>query len=161
MLTDSNWHTYMKTAPNHKPMDINRIIFLRVARCVRDADKQFGTQVWNVVWGDASKKVDFTSDLAAILDRRLLEYTHVHLDLDTLDESLGRVNNFPSPGGFLPEDLTCLMTMIPTKVHPTSLVVCSFDPRLEGGDTVARHAVKGMCTFVRAMKDRQSLVPSG
>ena len=106
------------------------------------------------MWGDATEKVDFEHKLAEVLDRRNLGKTHVHLDLDVLDESLGRVNEFPSPGGYLPDDLFGLMTMIPTKVTPTSLVVCSFNPRLEGGDGVASLAVKGICKFVQGLKDK-------
>lgn len=110
------------------------------------------------MWGDATKKVDFKSELAAILDRRNLGKTHVHLDLDVLDESLGRVNEYPSPSGYLPDDLFGLMTMIPTKATPTSLVVCSFNPSLEGGDTVASLAVRGICKFIQGLKDNNILV---
>ncbi|CAG7930124.1 unnamed protein product [Penicillium olsonii] len=158
MLTGSSWHAMMRTVPGHKPMDVKRVVYCGL----RDVSESQKLVVENsgadVVWGDTSQAVDFTSALGDILDRRSLGSTHVHLDLDVLDASLGRVNGFPSPGGFLPKDLAGLMTMIPTKVDPTSLVVCSFDPRLEGGDTVARLAVKGICTFIKGLKDRQILV---
>lgn len=114
----------------------------------------------DVVWGEAGGAVDFTAGLAAILDRRRdIRDAHVHLDLDVLDESLGRVNEFPSPGSYMPEDLMGLMRMIPTKVNPTSLVVCSFNPRLEGGDTVARLACQAICQLVSGLKERGILTP--
>ncbi|KAF5006100.1 hypothetical protein FDECE_7500 [Fusarium decemcellulare] len=160
MLTGSSWHTLMKTVPGHKPMDVKNLVYCGLRDVSELQEQTVRNSGVDVVWGGGSKKVDFASDLGTILDRRSLGDTHVHLDLDVLDESLGRVNDFPSPGGFLPEDLANIIAMIPTKVNPTSLVVCSFDPRLEGGDTIARLAVKSICTFVKGLKDRQLLVPA-
>ncbi|KAH7020459.1 hypothetical protein EDB80DRAFT_821444 [Ilyonectria destructans] len=157
MMTGTSWHTLMKTVPGHQPLDIKRVIYCGLRdiseiqrRAVQEAEV-------DVVWGDASKKVDFVAGLAAVLDRRSLGNAHVHLDLDVLDESLGRVNKWPSPGGFLPDDLLGLMDMIPTKVDPTSLVICSFNPRLEGGDTVAKLAVQAACRLVRGLKEKGRL----
>ncbi|KAL2205951.1 arginase [Sarocladium strictum] len=144
MMTGSSWHQLMSSVPGHKPLDVKDVIYcgLRdVSKIQRKTVQEAGV---DVVWGNAAQKVDFEAELSVILDRRNLGRTHVHLDLDVLDESLGRVNEFPSPGGYLPDDLMGLMTMIPTKVTPTSLVVCSFNPRLEGGDGVASLAVKGI-----------------
>ncbi|KAM0325826.1 hypothetical protein ACHAQA_007128 [Verticillium albo-atrum] len=124
MLTGTSWHTLMKTVPGHQPVDVKKVVYcgLRdVSELQRKTVEDAGV---DVVWGKADEKVDFTTGLAAILDRRRdIQDAHVHLDLDVLDESLGRVNEFPSPGGYLPEDLRGLMQMIPRMVNPTSLVV--------------------------------------
>ncbi|CAG9984493.1 unnamed protein product [Clonostachys byssicola] len=152
MMTGTSWHTLMKTVPGHKPVEIKQVIYCGLrdvsetqAKAVKDAGV-------DVVWGKADTKVDFTASLAQILDRRSdVTHAHIHLDLDVLDESLGRVNEFPSPGGYLPEDLMGVMQMIPLKVNPTSLVVCSFNPRLEGGDTVARLACQAIYRFIEGI----------
>lgn len=157
MMTGTSWHTLMKTVPGHQAMEPKRLVFcgLRdVSELQRENVRQAGV---DVVWGDAEKKVDFTSELGALLDRRNLGPTHVHLDLDVLDESLGRVNDFSSPGGFMADDLMSIMPMITTKTNPTSLAICQFDPRLEGGDTVARLAVQSIYAFFEALKDRRIL----
>ncbi|KPM43165.1 hypothetical protein AK830_g3404 [Neonectria ditissima] len=158
MMTGSSWHQLMSTVPGHKPLDVKKVIYCGL-RDVSDIQRKTVQEAGvDVVWGDATRKVDFESELAAILDRRKLAKTHVYLDLDVLDESLGRVNEFPSPGGYLPDDLFGLMTMIPAKATPTSMVVCSFDPQLEGGDSVASLAVRGICKFVQGLKDKDILV---
>lgn len=51
------------------------------------------------------------------------------------------------------------MAMIPTQVKPTSLVSCGFNPRLEGGNTMARLAVEAACCFVSSLKENGHLVP--
>ncbi|SCO91362.1 related to arginase [Fusarium oxysporum] len=155
MLIGTSWHTLMKTIPGHQPMDVKNLVYcgLRdVSELQTQTIKESGV---DVIWGREDKKVDFTAGLAAVLDRRSdIKDAHIHLDLDVLDESLGRVNEFPSPGGYLPEDLMGLMQMIPEKVDPTSLVVCSFNPRLEGGDTVASLACRGIYRFLSGLKQK-------
>ncbi|KAF4968692.1 hypothetical protein FSARC_3978 [Fusarium sarcochroum] len=159
MMTGTSWHTLMKSVPGHQPLDVKRVVYCGLRDVSELQTKTIKDAGVDVIWGDANKKVDFTSGLAAVLDRRDdIQDTHVHLDLDVLDDSFGRVNEFPSPGGFLTEDLMGLMNLIPTKVNPTSLVVCSFNPRLEGGDTVARLACQAICRLVSGLKEKGILV---
>ncbi|WAO96101.1 hypothetical protein NCS54_01376300 [Fusarium falciforme] len=160
MLTGTSWHTLMKTVPGHQPVDVKQVIYCGLRDVSELQTKTIKEAGVDVVWGKADERVDFTAGLAAILDRRRdVQYAHVHLDLDVLDESLGRVNEFPSPGGYLPEDLMDLMQMIPTKVNPTSLVVCSFNPRLEGGDTVAKLACQAVFRLISGLKEKGVLTP--
>lgn len=157
MMTGTSWHTLMKTVPGHQPMDPKRLVLCGL-RDVSELQRKTVTEAgYDIIWGDAEKKVDFPSELGALLDRRNLGPTHIHLDLDVLDQSLGAVNDFSSPGGFLADDLMNIMPMVTTKTNPTSLCVCQFDPRLEGGDTVARLAVQSICAFFKALKDRKIL----
>jgi arginase len=159
MMTGTSWHMLMKTVPGHEPLDVKRVVWCGLRDCSETQIKTVKEAGVDVVWGKADEKVDFTAGLATILDRRDdIKDAHIHLDLDVLDESLGRVNEFPSPGGFLPEDLMGLMQMIPQKVNPTSLVVCSFNPRLEGGDTIARLACQAICRLVKGLKEKGVLI---
>lgn len=155
MMTGTSWHTLMKTVPGHQPVDVKKVIYCGLRDVSELQTKTVKEAGVDVVWGRVDEKVDFTADLATILDRRSdIQDAHIHLDLDVLDESLGRVNEFPSPGGYLPEDLMGLMQMLPTKVNPTSLVVCSFNPRLEGGDTVARLACQAIYSLINGLIEK-------
>ncbi|GKU08250.1 arginase family protein [Fusarium langsethiae] len=159
MMTGGSWHTLMKSVPGHEPLDVKRVIWCGLRDCTEIQIKGIKDAGVDVVWGKADEKVDFTAGLTAVLDRRDdIKDAHIHLDLDVLDQSLGRVNDFSSAGGFFPEDLTGLMKMIPQKVNPTSLVICSFDPRLEGGDTVARLACQAILQLIGALKENGTLV---
>jgi arginase len=75
----------------------------------------------------------------------------VHLDLDVLDESIGRVNGYESPGGLQEDDLIKCMDLVPQKATPASLTVCSFTPNLGDGDKVATIGVKAIVAFVSSL----------
>lgn len=151
MMAGKCWHALMDTVPGHGPASLENFVYcgLRdVSDEQRAAVEEAGVPV---VWGDGSSEKDFAGELGALLDRKVRIPTHVHFDLDVLDESLGRVNDFPSPGGFLEADALACMSILPQKVEPTSLVICSFDPRLEGGDTIARLAVRATIRFAEGL----------
>ncbi|THW61052.1 putative arginase [Aureobasidium pullulans] len=114
----------------------------------------------DVVWGDSTKKVDFSTELGNVLDARALGRTHVHLDLDVLDDTLGNVNDYPSPGGLLESDLISCMELTPEKVAPTSLTVCSFDPHAGDGDKIAKIAVHAIFTFMSSLIETGGLLRS-
>ncbi|TIC94254.1 Arginase [Colletotrichum higginsianum] len=154
MMSGLSWHRLMGSVPGHVPVSLDRVAYCGL-RDVSETQRETVTEAGiDVVWGNAEKKVDFGAELGTLLDRKRFEKTHVHLDLDVLDESLGRVNDWPSPGGLDAQDLMNCLETIPKKTEPTSLVVCSFNARLEGGDTIARLAVKGILQFVQGLKDR-------
>ncbi|KAB2569616.1 Arginase [Lasiodiplodia theobromae] len=159
MMAGMSWKALMATVPGHMPASLESFAYcgLRdVTAEQRAAVEEAGVPV---VWGDAVAKKDYAKELGAVLEARGKgkKKTHVHFDLDVLDESLGRANDWPSPGGFLEEDALAVMGMLPQKTEPTSLVVCSFDPRLEGGDTVARLAVRATCRFVEGLFETEVL----
>ncbi|KAK1635743.1 arginase [Colletotrichum phormii] len=151
MAAGMSWHKLMGSVPGHKSLSLERVAYCGL-RDVSELQRKTVTEAGvDVIWGDAERKVDFAKELGVLLDRRRFDRTHVHLDLDVLDESLGRVNEFPSPGGLDGEDLMGCLETIPSKTRPTSLFVCSFNAELEGGDTVARLAVKGIVRFVEGL----------
>jgi hypothetical protein len=75
----------------------------------------------------------------------------VHLDLDVLDKSIGKVNEYESPEGLLEDDLVKCMDLVPQKAIPTSLTVCSSDPNLGDGDKIAAMGVKAIVVFVKSL----------
>lgn len=156
MMAGRSWNALMAAVPGHAPVGLDGFVYCGL-RDVSDEQRAVVEKVGvPVVWGDAVAKKDYAKELGAVLEARgrgegQKRKTHVHFDLDVLDESLGRANDWPSPGGFLEEDALKVMEMLPRKTEPTSLVICSFDPRLEGGDTVARLAVRATCRFVEGL----------
>ncbi|KAK2776389.1 hypothetical protein CKAH01_12443 [Colletotrichum kahawae] len=157
MMCGRSWAALMASVPGHVPLSLERVAYCGL-RDVSDSHRKVVAEAGvDVICGDARKKVAFGRELDGMLERKGFGKTHVHLDLDVLDESLGRVNEWPSPEGLDERDLVECMEVIPKRTEPTRLVVCSFDARLEGGDTVARLAVEGIVRFVEGMKERGSL----
>jgi arginase len=157
MIAGQTWHRLVATVPGHKPRKLDRFVYVGL----RDIDEVQRQNVAKsgaeVIWGDASTRVDFCGELDRVLTRKSLKSAMVHLDLDVLDETLGKVNGYESAGGLSESDLNACMTLVPEKVTPVSLVVCSFDPNLGSGDKIATVAVKAICTFVRSLIENKLL----
>jgi arginase len=74
----------------------------------------------------------------------------VHLDLDVLDESIGKVNRYESPGGLQEHDL---MKDGSGSAESDSDIsqICSFNPNLGDGDKVTTIGVKAIVASVKSL----------
>ncbi|KAH8597580.1 hypothetical protein B0O99DRAFT_508324, partial [Bisporella sp. PMI_857] len=103
------------------------------------------------------ERTNFAKQLGDVLDARDLSPALVHLDLDVLDDSLGRVNGYAAPRGLYEDDLLECLSILPKKVTPAAFTVASFDPRFEGGDKVALLAVDAIKGFVKSLIETGAL----
>ncbi|KAJ6130869.1 arginase [Penicillium capsulatum] len=98
MLRGESWKTLMKTVPGSPARGYDRFLYCGL----RD---QSGPQRQRVIeagmrsiWGNDERKVDFVDELQTELGQGSYSPALVHLDLDVLDSSYGKVNAYPSPG---------------------------------------------------------------
>ncbi|THW44887.1 putative arginase, partial [Aureobasidium pullulans] len=101
MLKGESWHNLIATVPGFKPLSLDRLVYCGLRDIPDESRQKVKDMNLDVVWGDSTKKVEFSTELGNVLDARALGRTHVHLDLDVLDDTLGKVNDYPSPGGLL------------------------------------------------------------
>ncbi|KAE8144333.1 hypothetical protein BDV25DRAFT_98958 [Aspergillus avenaceus] len=157
MLRGESWKTLMRTVPGFEPVDFGRFLYCGL----RDQSSVQRQRVIDAgmksIWGDTEKKVDFAAELKAQLEQRSYSPALVHLDLDVLDDSYGKVNDYPSPGGLFESDLVSCMEIVPQMSKPKSLTVCSFDPNAGDGDKIARIAVRAITTFVKSLLSEGAL----
>jgi len=111
-----------------------------------------------IIWGEPGKHVDFASKLTKALSEKNYSPALVHLDLDVLDENIGKINGYESPGGLQEDDLVKCMDLVPQKATTTSLTVCSFNPNLGDGDKVAAIGIKAIVAFVKSLLKSGALV---
>ncbi|KAJ5506098.1 arginase [Penicillium expansum] len=151
MLRGESWKTLMKTVPGFRPFSYDRFLYLGL----RDQSQLQRQRVIDAgmcaVWGNSDQKVDFVRELEAHLDARSYSPALVHLDLDVLDASYGKVNDYPSEGGMFESELIACMALLPKKATPQSLTVCSFDPNAGDGDRIASIAVRAITNFTRSL----------
>lgn len=160
MLRGESWKTLMHTVPGFDGgFEFNR----RFLYCgLRDQSSVQRQRVidsgMQVIWGSAEgEKVDFVRELKTRLAQQSYSPALVHLDLDVLDDSYGKVNSYPSPGGLFEDELVECMGIVPKMAGPKSLTVCSFDPDAGDGDRIAGIAVRAITTFVKGLLDTGSL----
>ncbi|KAL4876557.1 arginase [Aspergillus karnatakaensis] len=160
MLRGESWKGLMKTVLGFEPFDYTRFLYCGLRdqselqkRRVIDAGMQ-------AIWGNAAEPVDFAAELKTRLERANYSPALVHLDLDVLDDSYGKVNDYPSPGGLFESDLIRCMELVPRLAVPRSLTVCSFDPNAGDGDKIANIAVRAVTAFVESLLESGALAKS-
>lgn len=75
----------------------------------------------------------------------------VHIDLDSLDTSIGKANRFAAPGGLHEADLRECLSTLADKTVPMSTTIASFDPSFEGADAIADAAIRCVSGFVGSL----------
>ncbi|KAF2652428.1 Arginase/deacetylase [Lophiostoma macrostomum CBS 122681] len=160
-LAGKGFEALTETIPGFRPMryDHGRLLYVGL-RDQTDVQRQYVKEAGpDVIWGGSEKKVDFPGELEKRLEKSDGRYKKrlVHLDLDVLDEGVGKVNGYESPGGLSEEELVKCFELIPLKVIPASLSVCSFDPNLGDGDKIADIAIRAILAFVEGMIKRDLL----
>ncbi|KAF2143526.1 uncharacterized protein K452DRAFT_224692 [Aplosporella prunicola CBS 121167] len=165
MLAGGCFRRLLATVPGHVPRGLaGRFAYcgLRdVTALQRGAVRDAGV---DVVWGSTEQRVDFAGELRAVLRGRGAGFGSravVHFDLDSIDQSVGHANEFPSFGGLLEEDVLGVMGVLTEEgaIPPAAITVCSFNPDCKDGDRVADVAIKGVVKFVEGLLARGILVP--
>ncbi|KAK6214581.1 hypothetical protein LQW54_004303 [Pestalotiopsis sp. IQ-011] len=132
MMAGLCWKTLLASVPGFKPLDLQRQLVHCGMRDVTELERSRVMEAgFPVVWGDAEKQVDFEAEVRKVLSEKELCETMVHLDLDALDVSVGKVNKFSAPGGLSEDDLKRCLEMIPNETKPVSLTIALFDPSFD------------------------------
>jgi arginase len=151
MLNGKSWETIAKTIPGFRPFEYNKFIYCGLREVCDESKQRVAECGADVIWGGAETKVDFAAELLKHLKARDYSPALVHLDLDVLDESVGKVNGYESAGGLHEDDLMKSMELVPLNATPKSLTVCSFNPNLGDGDKVATIGVQAVVQFMTSL----------
>lgn len=160
MMGNLCFKSMLATIPGYSPLDLKRLIHVGM-RDVNEIERQHVEEAGlSVIWGNPRVKVDFNKHLAAMIDGKNLEFqpSLVHVDLDSLDTSIGKANRFAAPGGLQEADLReCLLTLA-EKTVPMSMTIASFDPSFEGADAIADTAIRCVSGFVDSLVDKWKML---
>ena len=152
ILAGESFQTVAATIPGFQSIKYDkRFLFCGLRESTggeRTRVQKFGM---DAIWGSTSQKTDYIRELSGRLSETSFSPVLVHLDLDVLDESVGKVNGYETPGGLSVEELVGCMTLVPQKTDARSLVVCSFDPNLGDGDKIADIGISAVVAFMESM----------
>jgi arginase len=151
MLMGQCWKGLLATVPGHRTLSMEKLVHVGMRDVTAAERMRVNEAGFDVIWGRTDERVDFTEQLGQILGRKRLGATMVHLDLDCLDASLGKVNKFSAPVGLLEEDLKGCLQKTVALTEPVSLTVASFDPSFDGADRIADTAIRVVKAFVAAL----------
>ena len=157
MLHGDSWKYHTSTIPGYKPLSYDRFLYVGL----RDQSSAQRQNVINAgmdfILGSSTEKVDFNLELKQKLKEKNYSPALVHLDLDVLDESCGKVNDYPSAGGLFEDELFACMKTVSLSARPLSLTVCSFDPNAGDGDKIASIGIKDIMTFFETLIDNSNI----
>ena len=157
MLAGKSWEKLAKTIPGYKPFRYGKFLYCGLRDICDESRQTVAESGADVIWGDANVKVDFASRLQDQLKTKDYSPALVHLDLDVLDEKVGKVNGFESAGGLTEADLVDSFALVPLQSAPTSLTVCSFNPNLGDGDKIAMIGVRAIVAFMKSLLESGAL----
>jgi arginase len=145
MMAGECWKALLETIPGFRPMMLQRVVHCGM-RDVNDLERnRVEASDMAVVWGGERNASAFASSLEHELVGRFGDgndaATLVHVDLDVLDGTLGKANQFSTPpGGLLEEDVAGCMAAISETTIPFALTLASFDPLCDGDESARRLA---------------------
>lgn len=157
MLAGKSWEKLGRTIPGYKPFRYNKFLYCGLRDICDESRQTVAESGADVIWGDPNVKIDFASKLRDQLKAKDYSPALVHLDLDVLDETVGKVNGFESAGGLLEADLVDSMALVPLNATPKSLTVCSFNPNLGDGDKIATIGVRAIVAFMTSLLESGAL----
>lgn len=152
MLSGKSWHWHTRQIPGYAPVNYDgRFLYVGLRDVTNSQRETVAEAGADVIWGDAEKKVDFAAELQTRLEQKGFAESLVHLDLDVLDQSVGKVNGFESAGGLQEEELVKCMELVPRMATPVSFTMCSFNPNLGDGDKIAEIGIRAAVAFVGSL----------
>lgn len=160
MLRGESWRNLISTVPGYQPMTYRRFLYCGLRDQTEIQRQRVLDAGMTSIWGETERKVDFPAEMKRHLESGSYSPALVHLDLDVLDASYGKVNDYPSPGGMFEQDLVACMDLVPKKATPKSLTVCSFDPNAGDGDRIAEIAIRAIVAFVKSLLQTGALSTS-
>jgi arginase len=164
MMAGECWKALLGTVPGFRPTQLRTVIHCGM-RDVNDLERsRVEASDMGVVWGDATKKVDFEGGLRKELQGRFVASDDtaslVHLDVDVLDSALGKANQFACSDGLFEEDLVGCMAAISERTIPLAFTIASFDPLCDGDKSaqlLAAVAIRGVKEVLDGLKGRSLL----
>lgn len=148
MLTGGSWKALMATVPGHRPLGLEKFTYCGIRDLSDGQYAKLAHSAAQVVYGNdgtpSDLRVDFATRMGEVLRDSADTPCLVHLDVDCLDTSIGRANEYAAPGGLSKDDILQCLDVIVEKRKPVALTVSSFNPDLEGGDAIAEVAVEAI-----------------
>lgn len=153
-ITGQCWRNLAATIAGFRPVELDRILYCGI----RDFEpgqwekiRAFGIRAAR---GSKECRTDYVKTLTSQLEELSFTRAMVHLDLDCLDTTVGRANDYAAPGGLSADDLLRCLACVYAKMRPLSLTIASFDPELEGPDRICATAIDAAVLTVAAATRR-------
>jgi arginase len=126
-LTGRCWTALASAVPDFRPAPESSVVMFGTRDLDRAEERSLSAS--DINWPGAARKSSDAGRLSAL--RGKVGEVYLHVDLDVLDESVARVNQFACPGGLSVEQLLELITDIGENFHVGAAAITAWDPAFD------------------------------
>ena len=119
------------------PLDLRRLLHCGIRDFDIGQPKKIARHAISPVSGSKDGQSGFAARPDAALCETPFDRGVIHLDVDCLDTSLDRANEYMAPDGLGADDLVRCIGVTCDPVRPLAMTIAAFNPEFEGSDCVA------------------------
>jgi arginase len=149
-LAGQCWRRLASTVPGFRPIDLRRFLYCGIRDFEPGQSEKVAAARIAAVRGSTVHEIDFAKELENALGRVDAGRMAIHIDLDCLDTSVGRANEYAAPGGLDPGQLNDCLAAVCRKAKPLSLTIASFNPDLDGADAISPAGIASAVLVAKA-----------
>jgi arginase len=150
MLAGMSWRYHMSTLEKrNNPVRIPLSNFTFIAtRDMKPSEQQRIIDNGAYCIQGGQKDIPYPGLLAKRLQQQASDHRSlIHVDLDSLDTTIGRANDYAVPDGLFKQDLIEIIRLLAVR-HATSITFASLDPDLENGSAIVDIAVEAILELI-------------
>ena len=151
ILTGAGWRALRETIPGFSPVPEERVVLAGVRDLEPYQRERLAASAVRTVQGA------FGADaLAAELDALagVAARVYLHVDLDALDDGVGRANPYAAPGGPSLDALLAGIDAVLERFEVTAAALTAYDPRVDGDGAIAAAARLIAARIARSVRSR-------
>jgi arginase len=153
VLTGRSWTNMARSIPGFRPLPDERVVLVG-SRSMEDAEQDLVAESGirlvapPELSGDAEALVEALDDLASHIDS-----VHLHVDLDVIDLSDGRANEYAADGGPTLPELHHALTTVGSRCRVNSVSLTSYNPDVDDDGRALRAGIELLGTLVDVAVD--------
>ena len=150
-LTGSCWHALRRSIPGFREIAEQDVILVGVRDLEPYQRGRIQQSSLRALHGDVIRSTGLEAVLGPALDdlRQRKRRVYLHVDLDVLDPSEGRANEYAAPRGMSLSDLEEAIRLVGSRFEITGAAMTAYDPTCDPSGKMARAAVR----VARAIRD--------
>ncbi|HEY2897999.1 MAG TPA: arginase family protein [Gemmatimonadaceae bacterium] len=151
MVTGHCWRALTAQVPGFAPVPESQVLMIGT----RDVDPLERERLEASFIRVGAAIADIEGEVDRITKAAGVSEVYLHLDLDTLDASEGRANDYAVAGGLMRSDLFKAIDAIGSRATMRAASITAYDPACDAGERIGRIAIEAAMRIVGATPTRE------
>jgi arginase len=155
ILTGEGWRALRETIPGYRVVPGSNVVLVGIRAIDAPEQERLDASAVQVVEPtSATKRIEPALDRL----RERAAGAYVHLDLDVLDPSEGRANEYAAPGGLAAADVERIIDAVGARFAIRGAAVTAYDPAADPEGKIPKTAARLMARIAAAAQSRVEVV---